>query len=82
MGAPDAVTFKYSPEDAMSQASDLVSSEIKTGLGSSNWKERVEALDQLISWVKEGEGKEVDPEIIARFFEKQLNGSEKIVQVS
>ncbi len=83
VSGPEPVTYQYSSEAALAMAEELIPAEIKAliQLPSSQWKDKVQGLSDMIDWVKDGAGKDADAEVLVRFFEKPLNGGEKLIQV-
>lgn len=79
--ANEPLKFKFSQEDAEAQAEVLLPSNIVTELGDSNWKVRLGAIESLGTWL-EGEGAEVESEIVCRFLSKKPGWKESNFQVS
>jgi cytoskeleton-associated protein 5 len=79
-GQLDTFKFKHSPEDADALAADLIPSSIQTGFADSNWKARLAALEEMVTWV-EGCVDSLDSEVVVRFLAKK-GWSEKNFQVS
>ena len=75
----DTFKYKHTPEDAEILAAETIPSSFLTGLADSNWKTRLEALDEMTSWV-ESVINEVDAEVVTRALAKRGWG-EKNFQV-
>lgn len=78
-GQLDSVKFRYSPEDAEAQLSDLIPSNIQTDFADSNWKTRLAALEEMMTWV-EANVTTFECEVVVRFLKK--GWGEKNFQVS
>ncbi|KAF5380845.1 hypothetical protein D9615_003925 [Tricholomella constricta] len=79
-GALDTFKYKHTPEDAESLADESLPSSIMTDLGDANWKTRLAALEEMITWV-ESEIDTLDAEVVVRALAKKCWG-EKNFQVS
>jgi cytoskeleton-associated protein 5 len=75
------VKYRYSNDDALAQAADLISANFQTSLADSAWKVRLEAADEMIKWVEEEGAEKVDSEIMIRFLGKTPGWNEKNFQV-
>ncbi|KAG8968617.1 Microtubule-associated protein, microtubule dynamics during spindle orientation [Tulasnella sp. 419] len=79
--ALDTFKYKYTPEDAESMYTEMVPAQYQTDLGDANWKTRLAALDEMMTWL-EAEVDTVDAEVLMRFFSKKPGWNEKNFQVS
>ncbi|KAG6854306.1 hypothetical protein C0991_008201 [Blastosporella zonata] len=79
-GALDTFKYKLTPEDAETAAAEVLPATIMSDLGDSNWKTRLAALEELITWV-EGEVDSLEAEVVVRALAKKC-WSEKNFQVS
>lgn len=73
--------YRYSNDDALAQAVDLIPANFQTSLADSAWKVRLEAADEMIKWVEEEGAEKVDSEIMIRFLGKTPGWNEKNFQV-
>ena len=78
-GELDSFKFKHTAEEADALIMDLIPTSVAADLSDSNWKIRLTALDELVSWL-DGTISEVDSEIIVRFLARK-GWSEKNFQV-
>lgn len=78
----EPVKYRYSSDDAMARAEELIPAAFHTKLADSAWKVRLEGADEMVTWVSEGGGDEVESEIMMRFLSKIPGWGEKNFQVS
>jgi cytoskeleton-associated protein 5 len=78
----EPVKYRYSNDDALAQATDLVPGNFQTQLADGAWKVRLEAAEEMIKWVEEEGADKVDSEILIRFLGKFPSWNEKNFQVS
>lgn len=78
----EPVKYRYSSEDAMVKAEELIPAVFHTKLADSAWKVRLEGADEMVTWVNEGGGDQVESEIMMRFLSKIPGWGEKNFQVS
>lgn len=78
----EPVKYRYSSDDAMAKAEELIPASYHTKLADSAWKVRLEGADEMVTWVSEGGGDEVESEIMMRFLSKIPGWGEKNFQVS
>jgi len=78
----EPVKYRYSNDDALAQAADLVPGTFQTQLADGAWKVRLEAAEEMIKWVEEEGAEKVDSEILIRFLGKYPGWNEKNFQVS
>lgn len=69
-----------SQEEAEAQADGILPADHLAGLSSSNWKARLEAIDGLHAWIQ-GEGADVEPELVVRVLSKKPGWKESNFQV-
>ncbi|KAH7343482.1 ARM repeat-containing protein [Rhizoctonia solani] len=81
--ATDTFKYKFTPEDADGLSADLVPAQIQTDLVDAQWKVRLAALEEMITWL-DGElnGAGVESEVLFRFLAKKPGWGEKNFQVS
>ncbi|CAK5264576.1 unnamed protein product [Mycena citricolor] len=79
-GSLDTFKYKHTPEDAEGLAVELIPAEMMAGLADSNWKTRLTALEEMITWV-ESLVDEIDAEVVVRALAKK-GWAEKNFQVS
>lgn len=77
----EPVKYRYSNEDALAQAADLIPANFRTALADSAWKVRLESAEEMIKWVEEEGAEKVDSEIMSRFLGKIPGWNEKNFQV-
>jgi cytoskeleton-associated protein 5 len=77
----EPVKYRYSTDDALAQAADLVPANFQTQLADAAWKVRLEAADEMIKWTEEEGAEKVDSEILIRFLGKYPGWNEKNFQV-
>jgi len=75
------VKYRYSTDDALAQAADLVPANFQTQLADPAWKVRLEAAEEMIKWTEEEGAEKVDSEILIRFLGKYPGWNEKNFQV-
>lgn len=80
-GALDTFKYKHTPEAAEELAVDMIPSNIANDLGDANWKLRLAALEEMITWLEGGAVESVDSEVVVRFLAKK-SWNEKNFQVS
>lgn len=78
--ATDTFKYKYTPEDAEGLIAELIPDNFKTDLGDGNWKVRLAALDEMVTWL-EGVIESAECELIFRFLGKKPGWNEKNFQV-
>lgn len=79
----EPVKYKYSSDDALAQAADLIPADYHTKFADAAWKTRLEGAEEMVTWVSEGDGAtKVDSEIMMRFLGKTPGWGEKNFQVS
>lgn len=78
----EPVKYRYSSDDAMAKAEELIPAAFHTKLADSAWKVRLEGADEMVTWVSEGGGDGVESEIMMRFLSKIPGWGEKNFQVS
>lgn len=78
----EPVKYRYSSEDAAAKAVDLIPASYHTRLADGAWKVRLEAAEEMIKWVEEEGGDQVDSEVLFRFLGKTPGWGEKNFQVS
>jgi cytoskeleton-associated protein 5 len=76
----DTFKYKHTPEDSELLATELIPTSFLTGLADSNWKARLAALEEMITWI-ESMIEELDAEVIVRALAKRC-WNEKNFQVS
>ncbi|KAG6850238.1 hypothetical protein H0H93_016085 [Arthromyces matolae] len=76
----DTFKYKHTPEEAEILAADILPASTMGDLGDANWKTRLAALEEMLTWV-EGEVDGLDAEIVVRALAKRCWG-EKNFQVS
>ncbi|KAG6832388.1 hypothetical protein H0H92_002656 [Tricholoma furcatifolium] len=79
-GALDTFKYKHTPEDAEALAAETLPASIMADLGDANWKTRLAALDEMITWV-DAEIDTLDAEVVVRALAKKC-WAEKNFQVS
>ena len=79
-GALDTVKYKHTPEDADALATDLIPSHIYADFGNTNWKARLAAVEEMMTWL-ENVIEHVDAEVVVRFIAKK-GWNEKNFQAS
>ncbi|KAF8077979.1 microtubule associated protein [Lyophyllum atratum] len=79
-GALDTFKYKHTPEDAEVLATETLPSSIMSDLGDANWKTRLAALEEMLTWV-ENETDTLDAEVLVRALAKKC-WAEKNFQVS
>ncbi|KAL4067594.1 microtubule associated protein [Scleroderma citrinum] len=79
-GELDTFKYKHTPEAAEALAAELIPGSIMEGLGDSNWKTRLAACEEMVSWLESVIG-EADAEVIVRAIAKK-GWNEKNFQVS
>jgi cytoskeleton-associated protein 5 len=78
----EPVKYKYSAEEALAKAADDVPQTYHIKLADAAWKTRLEAAEELVTWLS-GEGaNEIESEVLFRFLCKIPGWSEKNFQVS
>ena len=77
----EPLKYKFNQEDAEAQAESVLPANVYADLSSSNWKARLEALDNLHAWIESGEGTSAESEIIVRYFSKKPGWKESNFQV-
>ena len=78
----DPVKYRYSNEEAMAKAQDMIPAEFHTKLADGAWKIRLEAAEEMIRWAEENADKgEVESEVVFRFLGKVPGWGEKNFQV-
>jgi cytoskeleton-associated protein 5 len=80
--ASEPVKYKFSPEEAEAQATELIPADIQAGLADGQWKERLGAAERLLTWVEEGNADNAESEVIFRYLGKTPGWNEKNFQVS
>ncbi|EJD44042.1 ARM repeat-containing protein [Auricularia subglabra TFB-10046 SS5] len=80
-GSLDTFKYKHTPEAAEDLAAEMIPANIANDLGDANWKLRLAALDEMISWLDGGAVETVDSEVMVRFLAKK-SWNEKNFQVS
>lgn len=78
----EPVKYRFTPEEAASRASEAIPSRYHTDLADPAWKVRLEAAEEMVKWVGEEGGADVDSEIMMRFIGKTPGWGEKNFQVS
>ena len=78
----EPVKYRFTPEDAAAQADQLIPADYHTKLADPAWKVRLEAAEEMITWVSEGGAQSVDSEVMLRFLGKTPGWGEKNFQVS
>jgi cytoskeleton-associated protein 5 len=78
----EPVKFRHSSEDAAAKADDLIPASYHTKLADGAWKVRLEAAEEMVKWVDEEGGDQVDSEVLFRFLGKTPGWGEKNFQVS
>lgn len=76
----EPLRYRMSQEEADLRAPEILPAEIYDGLGNSNWKTRLAAVEGLHAWL-EGEGSETEAELIARTLSKKPGWKESNFQV-
>ncbi|KAH7107844.1 ARM repeat-containing protein [Auriculariales sp. MPI-PUGE-AT-0066] len=80
-GSLDTFKFKHTPEVAEELAADMIPGNIANDLGDANWKLRLAASEEMISWLEGGAVDTVESEVVVRFLFKKV-WNEKNFQVS
>jgi len=75
----DSFKYKYTPEDAENLALELIPTNIAADFVDPNWKIRLIALEEMVSWI-EREMEHLDAEVVVRFIAKK-GWTEKNFQV-
>ncbi|KAG6868374.1 hypothetical protein C0993_004020 [Termitomyces sp. T159_Od127] len=78
-GTLDTFKYRHTPEDAEVLAAEVLPAAIMVDLGDANWKTRLAALEEMITWV-EDEVNVLDAEVIVRALAKKC-WAEKNFQV-
>ncbi|EIW68411.1 hypothetical protein TREMEDRAFT_71988 [Tremella mesenterica DSM 1558] len=79
----EPVKYRFSPEEAASQAEQLIPPQVQTKLVDPAWKVKLEGMDELVTWLSEEGGLEkTESEIIVRFLCKTPGWGEKMFQVA
>lgn len=78
----EPVKYRYSNDDALAQAADLIPPNFQTSLADGAWKVRLESAEEMVKWVEEEGADKVDSEIMTRFLAKTPGWGEKNFQVS
>ncbi|KAK8854575.1 hypothetical protein IAR55_003314 [Kwoniella newhampshirensis] len=79
----EPVKYRYTPEDAASQAVDSIPADYHAKLADGAWKVRLEAAEEMVKWIgDEGGAQKVDSEVLMRFVSKTPGWGEKNFQVS
>lgn len=78
-GSLDTFKYKHTPEDADVLAAETLPATIMADLGDTNWKTRLAALEEMITWV-EDEVNVLDAEVMVRALAKKC-WAEKNFQV-
>ncbi|KZV97682.1 ARM repeat-containing protein [Exidia glandulosa HHB12029] len=80
-GSLDTFKYKHTPEAAEELAVDMIPANIANDLGDANWKLRLAAFEEMITWLEGGAVETVDSEVVVRFIAKKC-WNEKNFQVS
>jgi cytoskeleton-associated protein 5 len=78
----EPVKYRYTSEDAASKAADIIPADYHTKLADGAWKVRLEAAEQMVQWVDEDGGEQIDSEVLFRFLAKTPGWGEKNFQAS
>lgn len=73
--------YRYSTEEAMAKAQDMIPADYHTKLADGAWKIRLEAAEEMITWAGEN-ADSLDSEVVFRFLGKVPGWGEKNFQVS
>lgn len=76
--AKEPITFRYTPEEGAERARQLLPESLATQLASSSWKERLEAAERLVPWIRTTEP---DAELMAHLFVQSPGWKESNFQV-
>ncbi|CEH12775.1 Microtubule-associated protein [Ceraceosorus bombacis] len=79
--ATEPVKFRIHPDDADTRAADLIPEAIRGMLASSNWKERLQGMEDFNTWLGV-EAAEVECEVIVRALGKKPGWKESNFQVN
>ncbi|KAG9019496.1 Microtubule-associated protein, microtubule dynamics during spindle orientation [Tulasnella sp. 427] len=78
----ETVKFKFSSEDALQQADELVPPQLAADLADGNWKTRLAGTEEFIAWLEGGIAETAECEVLFRFMSKKPGWNEKNFQVS
>ncbi|KAH8917187.1 ARM repeat-containing protein, partial [Atractiella rhizophila] len=78
--APEPIKFKMSQEDGEARGEAELPAPIVASLGEGAWKLRLEGMDNLVQWL-EGEGAEMEAEVVVRYLRKKPGWKESNFQV-
>lgn len=78
----EPLRYKFSQEDAELQSESVFPAEITAGLADPNWKQRLEAMESLETWLRGGELANVESELVIRYLSKKPAWKESNFQVS
>ncbi|KIO34814.1 hypothetical protein M407DRAFT_63913 [Tulasnella calospora MUT 4182] len=78
----EGVKFKFSSEDALQMADELVPPQLASDLGDGNWKTRLAGMEEFITWLEGGNAETAECEVLFRFLSKKPGWNEKNFQVS
>ncbi|KAG8914017.1 Microtubule-associated protein, microtubule dynamics during spindle orientation [Tulasnella sp. 408] len=78
----EPVKFKFSSEDALQMAEELVPPQLASDLGDGNWKTRLAGMEEFITWLEGGNAETAECEVLFRFLSKKPGWNEKNFQVS